>query len=115
MSVQGGFNAADQERASEGLGQKTNGSCLQRSSTEALVGESGDENKRRVVTPNAHMRQKVQTAHSGHLDIRNDTRRVVQAARLQEVNGRRKCMDQVSMRAEKIIGRGADGCIVVNN
>jgi hypothetical protein len=24
-------------------------------------------------------------------------------------------MNEVSMRAEKIIGRGADGCIVVNN
>jgi hypothetical protein len=35
--------------------------------------------------------------------------------RLQEVLGRRKCMDHVSMRAEEIVGRCSDGCIVVND
>jgi hypothetical protein len=61
------------------------------------------------------MGQKVQAAHGGHLHVRNDTRRVVQTRRLQELLGRGEGMDEVSMRAEKIIGRGADGCIVVNN
>jgi hypothetical protein len=48
------------------------------------------------------------SVHIGHPHIRNDARRVVQAARLQELNGRRKCVYQVSVRAEKVIGRGAD-------
>jgi hypothetical protein len=115
ISTQSAFDAVDQDRSSEGLGQEANGSGLQRSGADALIGEGRDENKRRVVTPGSHMGQKVQTAHSGHLHIRNDTQRVVQAGRLQEGLGRRECMDQVSMRAEKIIRRGADGCIVVND
>jgi hypothetical protein len=115
MPIQSGFDAVDQDGPSEGLGQEANGSGLQRSGADALIGEGRDKNKRRVVTPNAHVCQKVQTAHSGHLHIRNDTQRFVQLSRLQEILGRRKCMDQISMRAEKIIGRGADGCIVVND
>jgi hypothetical protein len=73
LPTQGGFYAANQDGSGEGLGQETNGSSLQRSGTDALIGESRDENKRRVVTPGAHMRQQVQTAHNRHLDIRNDT------------------------------------------
>jgi hypothetical protein len=61
------------------------------------------------------MDQKVQAAHNGHLHIRNDARQVVQLGALQELLGRRKRMDRVSMRAEKIIGRGANGCVVVND
>jgi hypothetical protein len=61
------------------------------------------------------MGQKVQAAHGGHLDIRNDTGRPVEVGRLQELLGRRKCVDRVTMRAEKIVGRGTDGCIVVND
>jgi hypothetical protein len=57
--------------------------------------------------PLAHMRQKVQAAHGGHLDIRNDTGRSVRVDRLQELLDRLKCMDRVSMRAEKIVDRGA--------
>jgi Cytochrome bd terminal oxidase subunit I len=113
MSIQGCLEAGDQGGSSEGLAQKANGSGLQRSGADALIGEGRDENKRRLVTPGSHMRQKVQTAHGGHLHIRNDTQRVVPVGGLQEVLGRRKCMDQISMRAEKIIGRGADRCIVV--
>jgi hypothetical protein len=73
MSIQSVFDAVDQDGSREGLGQEANGSGLQRSGADALIGEGRDENKRRGVTPSSHMRQKVQTAHSGHLHIRNDT------------------------------------------
>ena len=35
--------------------------------------------------------------------------------RLQKLLGRRECIDEVSMRTEKIIGRGPDGRIIVND
>jgi hypothetical protein len=73
MSIQSAFDAVDQDESGEGLGQEANGSGLQRAGADALIGEGRDENKRRLVTPGSHMRQKVQTAHGGHLHIRNDT------------------------------------------
>jgi hypothetical protein len=77
MSIQSGFDAVDQDRSSERLGQEANGSGFERSGADTLIGESGDKYKRRDVTPSTHMRQKVQAAHGGHLHIRNDTRRIV--------------------------------------
>jgi hypothetical protein len=115
MSIQGSFDTVDQDGPREGLGQKANGSGLQRSGADALIGEGRDKDKRRIVPLHAHMRQKVQAAHNGHLHIRNDTRQIVQVGRLQELLGRRKRMDRVSMRAEQIVGRGANGCVVVND
>jgi hypothetical protein len=60
-SVQRGFDAVNQDGAGERLGQKANGSDLQRAGTDALIGKGRDKNKRHVVTPRAHMSQKVQT------------------------------------------------------
>jgi hypothetical protein len=73
MTIDGGFDAVDQDGSGEGLGQEGNGSGLQRSGADAVIGESRDENKRRVVAQGAHLRQQVQTAHNRHLYIRNDT------------------------------------------
>lgn len=115
MSIQGGLDAVDQGRCSKGLGQEANGARLQRLGADALFGEGRDKHKRHVITLGAYMCEKVQPAHNRHLHIRDDARRVVQMGRLQEFLGRRKCMDQVSMRAEKIVGRGTDVCIVVND
>jgi len=115
MLIQGSLKALDQARSGEGLGQEANGSRLQRAGADALLGEGCNKDKRRGVPLGTHMGQKVQAAHSGHLHIRNDACRVAQTGRLQKLLGRRKRIDQVSMRAEKIVGRGADGCIIVNN
>jgi hypothetical protein len=77
MFINGSFDAVDYDVSSEGLGQESNGSGLQRSGADAVIGEGRDKNKRRGVALGAHIGQKVQAAHSGHLHIRNDTRRVV--------------------------------------
>jgi hypothetical protein len=61
------------------------------------------------------MRQQVQTAHPRHLDIRNHTGRVVPVSRLQEFLGRRKSMDDIPVRVQKIGRRGTDGWIIVND
>jgi hypothetical protein len=72
MSIHGSFDAVDQGRSSERLGQEANGSRLQRAGADALFGKGSDKDKRRGVPLGAHMGQKVQAAHSGHLHIRND-------------------------------------------
>jgi hypothetical protein len=115
VSIQRGFDAANQDRASERFGQEANRSDLQRPVTNSLIGKRRNKNERHVVALSAQMLQKVQTAHAWHLHIRNDTRRVVRVGRLQEVLGRSKCTYNVPMRAEEIVGSCADGCIVVND
>jgi hypothetical protein len=59
LPTQSGFDAVDQDGSREGFGQEANGSGLHRPGADALVGEGRDKNKRRVVSLNAHMRQKV--------------------------------------------------------
>jgi hypothetical protein len=115
ISRQRGIEGFDQGRSGEGLGQKADCSGLQRSGADAVIGEGRYENERRSVTLGAQEGQQVQTAHGGHLYIRDHARGVLQVGRLQELLGRRKSMDHVSMRPQKIVGRGADGCVVVND
>jgi hypothetical protein len=112
---QRGLEAIDQGGAGKGLAQEANGSGLQRSGANALLGKSGDENERRTVTPAAHEDQQVQTAHGRHLYIRNDARRVMLLGRLQELLGRCECMDDVPVRRQKIVRRGSNGLIIVND
>jgi len=113
--TEGCLDAVDQRRRGIWLGQETNGSGPQRAGADAVFGKCGDKDKRRVVAPGTHMGQQVQPAHARHLHIRNDARRRVQVGRSQELLGRRKCLDRVAKRTEKIVGRGPNGSIVVNN
>ena len=115
MSLQGGAEAFDQGGCGEWLGQEANCSGLQRSGADALIGEGRDENERHTVTLGVHQRQQLHAVHNRHLHIRNHTRRVIQMGRPQELLGRRKCMDRVSMRPQKVVRRGTDGCIIVND
>jgi hypothetical protein len=73
MSIQSVFDAIYQDGRGEGLAQEANSSGLQRSGTDALIGECRDKDEWRVPTLSAHMRQQFQTAHVWHLHIRNDT------------------------------------------
>src|ERR1700722_9503865 len=114
-SAQGRFDAVDQDGSSERLGQEADSSSLQRPSADACIGESRNEDERRFVTHGAHPRQKLQAAHTRHLHIGNDTQGLAKVVRLQELLGRHEGVDQVSVRAEKIVGRGANGCVVVND
>jgi hypothetical protein len=60
MSLQAVGEAFDQSGSSEGLAQEANGSGLQRSSADALIGEGRYENERRTITLLAHKGQQVQ-------------------------------------------------------
>ena len=72
MAIPGGFDAIDQDAAGEGLVKEADGSGLQGSSPDILVGESRDKNKRRVIAAVSDIHQEVQTGHRGHLHIRDD-------------------------------------------
>jgi len=54
--IQRGFDAANQDRPGEGLGQEANSPGPQRPGTDALIGEGGDKDKRHLVTSRTHMR-----------------------------------------------------------
>lgn len=115
MALERCAEAIDQSRSSEGLGQEANCSGLQRSGTTGLVGEGRDEYDRRAIALRAHHRQELPSAHAGHMQIRNHARRAVQAARLQEVLGRRIYLDRVPVRPQQLAGRGTNRRIILYN
>ena len=115
ISLKGSRKTVDQRRSGEGLGQEANCPGLQHSGADALFREGRDENERHTGTLGAHEHQQLHAAHNRHLHIRNHARRVIQVGRSQELLGRRKCMDRVSMRPQKIVSRGTHRCIIVND
>lgn len=114
MPLQGGIEAFDQSLSVERFGQEANCSDLQRSGADGLFGERRDENERQEAALSGQEALQLETAHGWHLDIRNHARRVIQARRMQELLGRCKCMDGVSERPYEVVGRDANGCIIVN-
>jgi hypothetical protein len=110
ISLQRGAEALDQGRSGKRLAQEANCSGFQRPGADALIGEGRDENERRTVTLGAQKDEQIQTAHGRHLHIRNHARRVIQVGRPQELLGRRKCVDDVPVRPQKVVRRGTDGC-----
>ena len=54
-------------------------------------------------------------AHSRHLDVRDQARRLVDASETQEFLGRRKRMRDKPMQAHKLRRRDADGLVVIDN
>jgi hypothetical protein len=53
------------------------------------------------------------TAHRRHLNIGYHTRGVIEVGRPQELFARRECMDDVAKRPHEIVGRGANGSVIV--
>jgi hypothetical protein len=80
-----------------------------------LIGECGEKDKRDAATLCTQMILQLDAAHAGHLDVSNNTREVVKPARLQECFGRYECMHDISERPHEAVGRGAHGCIVIND
>ena len=80
IATHGRFDAIDQDRGGKGLVKESIGAGFRGPSPYALTGEGRDKDKRDIIAPNSYDLQKVQTAHSRHLHIRNDARRVVQAS-----------------------------------
>jgi hypothetical protein len=112
---QSGAETFDQGVSVEGLGQESGRSRLRSSRASTFHGEGRDENERHPVSPRKQVGLQIGAAHRRHLNIRYHTRRVIQPGRLQEFFGRRKCMDDVPKRSYEIVGRGANGSVIVND
>jgi hypothetical protein len=80
-----------------------------------LIGESGEKDKRDAATLCTQMILQLDTAHAWHLDVSNDTCEVVKPIRLQEGFCGRECMYDISERPHETVGRGAHGCIVIDD
>jgi hypothetical protein len=80
-----------------------------------LIGECGEENKRNGVPLGTQVILQLDTAHAWHLDVRNYTRKVIAAVRLQELLGSCKRMYDISERPHEAVGRGTHGFIIVND
>jgi hypothetical protein len=112
---QSGVEAVDQSFSGEGLRQKTGCSRLQSSLASALDRESRDENERHPVSLGEQVGLQLETAHRWHLDVCYHAPGVIQVRRPQELLGRCECMNDVSKRPHEIVGRGANGAVIVND
>ena len=79
---QGRVEAADQDRPVERFGQEAHCTSLQRSRAQFLGGERRDENERHAVPPDAQKEQQLDAGYRRHLDVRDDTRRIIQMGRM---------------------------------
>jgi hypothetical protein len=112
---QSGAETFDQGVSVEGLDQESGRSRLRSSCASTLHGEGRDENERHPVSAGKQVGLQIGAAHCRHLNICYHTRRVIQSGRLQELFGRRKCMDDVPERSHEIVGRGPNGSVIVND
>ena len=115
LSFQGGIEASNQGFPIEGLGQIADRPGLQSSRAIALDGEGGDENEWQAISPGKQVGLQVETAHGRHSDIRDHARCVTQMGRSQELLGRREGMDGVAKRSHEVVGRCANGPIIVDD
>jgi hypothetical protein len=112
---QSGVEAVDQGFSGEGLGQKTGCSRLRSSCASVLDRESRDENERHPVSLGKQVGLQLETAHRWHLNICYHARGVIEVRRPQELLGRGECMNDVSKRPHEIVGRDANGAVIVND
>jgi hypothetical protein len=87
IRIGGGLETLDKAVSVEGLGQVANRPGRKRPRANVLIGECGEKNERNTVTLIAQLVLQLDAAHTGHLDIRNYTREVVNAVRPQELFG----------------------------
>jgi len=113
--LQSGIEAVDQSFSGEGFGQETGRSRLQSSRASVLDRESRDENERHPASLGKQVGLQLETAHRWHLHICYHARGVIQVRRPQELLGRCECMNDVSKRPHEIVGRGANGAVIVND
>ncbi len=115
MLLQGSLETLDKAVPIEGLSQVANRPVLKCLRTNPLVGEGREENERHAVPLGKQVGLQLDAAHSGHLDICNYTRELIEAVRLQELFGGCECRYDVPERSHKAVSRGAHGCIIVND
>jgi len=87
IRFQRGLETSDEAVRVAWLGQVANRSSRKRVRTGLLIREGREENKRNAAAFGTQMILQLDAAHARHLDVRDDTREVVNAARPQELFG----------------------------
>ncbi|MET4015945.1 hypothetical protein ABIC10_001033 [Bradyrhizobium sp. S3.2.12] len=115
MLAQRFIEAGYQLQTGKGFGEKANYADAQRAGSRAIIREGSNQDEWRSVTLGPHLFQKFKAAHGGHLYVCNDTGRVIQLRRPQEVLSRCKRMNDVALRFQKVVQCGTNRRIVVDN
>lgn len=115
MLAQCFIEAGDQLQTGKGFGEKASYAGTQRAGSRAIIREGSNQDEWRGVTLGPHLFQKFKAAHRGHLHVCNDTGRIVQLRRPQEVLSRCKRMNDVALRFQKVVQCGTNRRIVVDN
>ena len=109
------MQAADQSLAVEGLGKKTHRSRGQRFRSAAFLGKGGDEDGGHAFALGNQMPLEIDPAHARHSDIGNQTGRIADAGRSQELFGGCKCIGGETMQTKELSRRKPNGFVIVNN
>ncbi len=115
MLAQRFIEARYQLQTDKGFREKASYTGAQRAGSRTIIREGSNQDEWRGVTLGPHLFQKFKAAHRGHLHVCNDTGRVLQLRRPQEVLSRRKRMNDVALRFQKVVQCGTNRRIVVDN
>jgi hypothetical protein len=109
------MQTADQSLAIEGLGKKTHCSRRQRFRAAVFLGKGGDEDDRHAFALGNQVPLEINPAHARHSHIGNQTGRVADARRPQELFGGCKCIGGETMQTKELGRRESNGFVIVNN
>lgn len=115
MLCERGIEAFDQRISVKRLDQKADRARLHGSGPIGFDGEGRDENEREAPAVGNQAGLQVEPAHRRHPDIGYHAGCVVQLRRVQEFFGRRIGLDRVAKRPDKIVGRGTDRHVIVDD
>jgi hypothetical protein len=97
----------------EWLAQEADRSGIQCLRPCALLGKGGNEDDRQATALRQQVTLQLDSAHPGHLHIRDHAERVIHLGRGEELLRRRKCVSDISERAHKPVRRDADRRIII--
>ncbi|MET4331401.1 hypothetical protein ABIB80_007261 [Bradyrhizobium sp. i1.15.2] len=109
------IEAGYQLQTGKGFGEKASYTGAQRAGSRTIIRDGSNQDEWRGVALGPHLFQKFKAAHPGHLHVCNDTGRVLQLRRPQELLSRRKRMNVVALRFQKVVQCGTNRRIVVDN
>src|ERR1700741_614511 len=99
MRPQSRVKTFDKSVAVEWLGQVADRPGRERLRTSLLIRKRGEENERNATPLGTQVILQLDTAHTGHLDVRDDACDVVDTLRPQELFGRYECTHDISERS----------------
>ena len=98
-----------------GFAEVTNHAILQGAASSPFIRISGDENGRDHVARFDEMSVELNPAHSRHLNVSDQARRFGDERGFQELGGRGKCVDRVTLHRHELSHGLAKGLIVLDD